>query len=112
VPEGFVDTEEFTRLMTQVPSWATSQNTSVCWRPHAVGTKKNLAGEPQSAIVHCRHCALPPLCVDLASGGVGCPPTENARQFSVSCVLTGSAAAPEIAVVPIKSAFPALRSVP
>ena len=37
---------------------------------------------------------------------------KSARQFSVSCMLTGSTAAPEIAVVPIKSAFLALRSVP
>src|SRR5262245_60461813 len=36
-------------------------------------------------------------------GGLGCPPTENPRQFSVSCVLTGSATAREITVVPIKS---------
>ena len=34
------------------------------------------------------------------------------RQFSASCVPAGSAVAPEIAVVPIKSAFLALRSVP
>jgi hypothetical protein len=46
----------------------------------------------------------------IPAGGVGCPPTENARQFSVSCVLTGSAASPEIAVAPIKSAFLSLRS--
>src|SRR5262249_24848542 len=44
--------------------------------------KKNLAGESQSAALCWPSC-----------GGLGCPPTENARQFSVSCVLTGSAAA-------------------
>jgi len=63
--------------------------------------KKNLAGESQSAALCWPSC-----------GGLGCPPTENARQFSVSCVLTGSAAAREITVVPIKSAFLALCSVP
>ena len=69
------------------------------------GRHKNLTGELQSAIVRCR-----PL---LAIAAVASVPTyRNARQFSVSCMLTGSAAAPEIAVVPIKSAFLALRSVP
>ena len=45
-------------------------------------------------------------------GASAVPPTKNPRQFSVSRMPTGSAAAPEIAIVPIKSAFLALRSVP
>ena len=36
-----------------------------------------------------RDSALP-LFAGHRRGGVGCPPTENARQFSVPCVLTGS----------------------
>ena len=45
-------------------------------------------------------------------GGVGWLPTENARQFSASCVLTEFCRRGEIEVVSIKSAFLSLRSVP
>jgi len=70
---------------------------------YLIRLKKNLAGESRSAI-----CALPRFC-----GGVRCAAyRKNARQFSLFCVLAGSAAASEIAVVPIKSTFLALRSVP
>jgi hypothetical protein len=54
--------------------------------------KKSAPVNPQSAIVAGHRC-----------GGVVCPPTENARQFNVSRMPTGSTAAPEIAVVRIKS---------
>ena len=72
--------------------------------------------ENRAQVNHDRRCGMAissfsrPL---LAIAAVAWLPTyRNARQFSVSCMLTGSAAAPEIAVVPIKSAFLALRSVP
>ena len=51
----------------------------------------------------------PPLCIAIfpvcrpllaiACDGVGCARLQNARQFSVSCLLTSSAASPEIGVV-------------
>jgi hypothetical protein len=63
--------------------------------------KKNLAGESQS---DCR-----PLLASLRWRWFA-HLAEN--QFNVSCVLAGSAAAPEMVVVPIKSAFLSLRSVP
>ena len=69
-----------------------------------------------------RRCRSPPLCrcnifllfatLCWPLPAVAVARLQNARQFSVSCMLTGSAAAPEMAVVPIKSAFLALRSVP
>jgi hypothetical protein len=67
----------------------------------------------QPAVVALQHLSscLPPF-AGHPCGGVGWPPSENARQFRVSRTPTGSAAAREIAVVPIKSAFLALRSVP
>jgi hypothetical protein len=49
---------------------------------------KNLAGESQSAIG-----ALPTL-LAIPAVALVAPPTENVRQFSVSRVLTGSAATP------------------
>jgi hypothetical protein len=54
--------------------------------------QKNLRGESQS-YVSALACALPPF-AGHRCGGIGCPPTENACQFSVFCLLTGFAAAP------------------
>jgi hypothetical protein len=50
--------------------------------------------------VHCN--ILLPVCrplLAIACDGVGCARLQNARQFSVSCLLTSSAASPEIGVV-------------
>ena len=58
------------------------------------------SSKPQPAVVHCN--ILLPVCrplLAIACDGVGCARLQNARQFSVSCLLTSSAASPEIGVV-------------
>jgi hypothetical protein len=41
-----------------------------------------------------------------------CPPAKNACQFGISCLLTGFADRAEIEIVPIKSEFLTLHTVP
>jgi hypothetical protein len=81
-------------------SIARSTNSLSGWGPFILAPQKKISPVNRSPFAGHR------------CGGVGCPPTENVRQFSVSCALTGSAAGPEIAVAPVKSAFLALCSVP
>ena len=74
-------------------------------REISCASKKSRRGI-QSAIAHCRPFAAIAAVASVVATYRKCPPIQRLS------VLAGSAAAPEFAVVPIKSTFLALRRVP
>jgi endonuclease/exonuclease/phosphatase family metal-dependent hydrolase len=87
-----------------------------CQDPNLLNARSKLEHRIDLILLRGAFARSPPLCISALAGdpcgGVGCPPTESARQFSVSRMPNGSAAALEIAVAPIKLALLALCSVP